>query len=105
MTNSRNETPTQPREILDYFLHNPQAADSLEGVARWRLMDEIIHRSVDEIGEALDWLVAKGFLIEESSPGAAPVFRLNHRRVSKAKQFLESVNDVHRRERKSGAKP
>jgi len=92
MTNSRNErAPTQAREILDYFLRSPQAAP--------------MQRSVDDAGNAPHWLVAEGFLIEESSPGAGPVFRLNDRRVSQAKQFLDSVNDVHRWERESGEKP
>jgi hypothetical protein len=64
-----------------------------------------MQRSVDDAGNAPHWLVAEGFLIEESSPGAGPVFRLNDRRVSQAKQFLDSVNDVHRWERESGEKP
>ena len=36
------------KEILSYFLRNPQAADNLEGVARWRLLEQTVHRSVEE---------------------------------------------------------
>ena len=52
------------RQILAYFLRNPDAADSAEGVARWRVMDEQVWTSVRETFAALRWLVAKGYLEE-----------------------------------------
>ena len=81
--------PVRAREILRYFLRNPQAADSLEGVARWRLREEAICRNVDEINEAIGWLVAFGFLVEESVGGTGPIFSLNHGRTAEAKRMLE----------------
>jgi len=80
--------PKRAREVLGYFLHHPRAADSLEGVARWRLRDEAIHRSVDEISEALGWLVAHEFLLEESAMGASALFVLNPGRLGDARQFM-----------------
>lgn len=80
--------PVHTQEILRYFLRNPQAVDSLEGIARWRLMDERIHRDVEEIRQALRGLVARRLLVEESVPGAAPVFRLNKEEVQAAKALL-----------------
>ena len=41
-------------EILSYFLRNPLAADTLEGVARWRLLDEVVYRKVEETRAALE---------------------------------------------------
>jgi len=85
----RNErTPKQAREILDYFLRNPQAADSLEGVARWRLLEGTIQRSVEEISQALGWLVAEGLLLRESAEGSDAIFRLNPRKAARAERFL-----------------
>jgi hypothetical protein len=75
-------------DILSYFVRNPQAADSLEGVARWRLMDEMIRRTVDETQAALAWLVAQGYLTSRTSPGGAVTFSLNPERVEEARQFL-----------------
>ena len=81
--------PKRTREVLGYFLHHPRAADSLEGVARWRLREEAIHRSVDEINAALVWLVAQGFLVEKSASGARAVFSLNPRRIADAACFMD----------------
>jgi hypothetical protein len=79
------------REILNYFMRNPQAADTLEGVARWRLMDEVIRRRLDETGTVLEALVARGYLTRSVSPGGIATFSLNQERVSEAREFLASL--------------
>jgi hypothetical protein len=79
------------REILSYFVRNPQATDSLEGVARWRLMDEVIRRKLDETATALEWLVAKGYLTSAISPGGTATFRLNAERVQECRRFLAAA--------------
>lgn len=80
--------PEGAEEVLSYFLRNPQASDSLEGVARWRLMEEKIHRDVEEVDQALAWLVAEGFLVRESVRGSETIFRLNPRKATEAQRLL-----------------
>jgi len=75
-------------EILSYFLRNPLAADTLEGVARWRLLDEVVYRKVEETRAALEWLVERGLLLETAVSGASPVFCLNIDRISEAEKLL-----------------
>lgn len=87
--------PERAREVLRYFLRNPQAADSLEGVARWRLVDEAIYRSVDEINQALGWLVDEGLLLRESVTGLGPIFRLNVEREPDARHLVTKVSSRH----------
>ena len=77
-------------EIMNYFVRNPHAADSLEGVARWRLMDEMIRRRLDETEGALEWLVERGYLTRSIAPGGIATFSLNSERVAEARQFLAS---------------
>jgi len=77
------------KDILEYFLRNPQAADDLEGVARWRLMSQTVHRDVEETSQALDYLVQKGLLTRVSRPGSA-FFRLQGEQRDDAKAFLAS---------------
>jgi hypothetical protein len=76
------------RQVLTYFVRNPLAADSLEGVARWRLMDEVIRRRLEETEVALDWLVAQGYLTSSVVPGGTLTFRLNGDRLADAQEFL-----------------
>ena len=74
--------------ILSYFLCNPEAADTLEGVTRWCLLEESIHQSLEEASHALTWLVAEGYLLEIPVSGSDQVFRLNPKRRSDAQDLL-----------------
>jgi len=76
------------REILAYFLRNPRSADSLEGVAHWRLLDETIHRTLTETEGALAWLVAEGYMREVSVPGSDHIYVLNPLKQDEARQFV-----------------
>ena len=76
------------KEVLSYFVRYPLAVDTLEGVARWRLLDEAIRRKLEETETALEWLVAKGYLTTSVAPGGAPTFSLNHERAKEAQQFI-----------------
>jgi hypothetical protein len=89
--------PAETKEILRYFLRNPQAADNLEGVVRWRLMEARVHRSVERVDQALDWLVAEGFLLKESAMFTDPIFRLNREKDGEARGFVTRVGTPRRR--------
>jgi AAA+ superfamily predicted ATPase len=82
------------REILAYFVRHPQATDSLEGVARWRVQQEAIHHTVEHVSQALDWLVELGFLMRETRTGSVPLFRLNESKVADAARFLADARDA-----------
>ena len=53
-----------------------------------RLLDEAIHRDVSQVAEALEWLVAEGFVVRESLSGGLPVFSLNRRNAADARRLL-----------------
>src|ERR1700751_1935604 len=77
------------REILGYFLRNPQAADSLTGIARWRLLEEAVQRSVARTEDALQWLLKQGYLRQVQMKGPEAIFCLNPEKRSEARLFLE----------------
>jgi hypothetical protein len=80
--------PEKAWEILHYFLRHPQAADTLEGIVRWRLLEEAIHRDIEETAQALEWLVSEGYLKEISTPHSNRIYCLNHEEVTRAERFL-----------------
>ena len=85
------------RDILGYFLRNPGAVDNLGGIARWRLLEETIHRTVESTAEALRWLTAEGFLKEVPMEGTGPLFRLNRSKRLEAREILKSVETKSKR--------
>ena len=95
-------TPTSKlaKEILSYFLRNPQAADSLEGVTRWRLLEERVHRQLEDTDQALGWLVRRGFLVRFSSAWTGAVYKLNQENRSEAERLLAKTKKGERNSRR-----
>jgi hypothetical protein len=76
------------KKILRYFVRHPEAADTHEGITRWRLLEETIYQTTEETRDALAWLVSQGFLRETSVAGGTPIFRLNSGKRKEAEEFL-----------------
>ena len=75
--------------MLEFFVHNRIAADTFEGIARWRLLQQEVRRNVQQTEKALEWLVKKGLIEELRAPGyRTSVFRLNPERQKDAVRFL-----------------
>ncbi len=88
MTHAKVSTLPIAKEILSYLLRNPEAADSLTELARWRLVQEAVRRSVENTQAALDWLIAEGYVSEEVRTGTESLFRLNPERRKDAESLL-----------------
>jgi hypothetical protein len=67
--------------------------DSLEGVARWRLLEEAIQRRVNATQDALEWLVERGVLRREQGPGLEPVFSLDPDKKEEAERLLAELTE------------
>ncbi|HSS99403.1 MAG TPA: hypothetical protein VLK33_20350 [Terriglobales bacterium] len=81
--------PVVVKQVLEFFVHNRKAADTLEGIARWRLLQQEVRRNVQQTEQALGWLVEQGLIEELQPPGyQTSVFRLNPERQEDAVQFL-----------------
>ena len=59
--------------ILSYLRKNPEAGDTLEGISKWWLELERIEVSVEEVSNALDFLITKG-LVKTLRPKGGKVF-------------------------------
>ena len=78
------------RQVLAYFLRHPEGADDLKGVATWRLLDQMIHQTLEETQDAVEWLVAHEYLVSDSTPASERIFRLNDEKRKEAEHFLET---------------
>ncbi len=74
--------------VLRYFLRHPRAVDTLEGIAHWRILEQVVARELRGTDLALRWLVKQGVLRVETRRGVPPLFRLDTRRRSTALRLL-----------------
>ncbi|HEY6389729.1 MAG TPA: hypothetical protein VIX89_00545 [Bryobacteraceae bacterium] len=79
------------RETLAYFIRNPAALDSLEGIAHWRLLEQTIHKNLVETQKAVEWLVKCGYVVEEGRPSTPRMFRLNPDKLHEAESLLNGT--------------
>ncbi len=84
-------------DVLRYFTRNPNAADTVEGLARWRLVDEVIHSNLKQVASAVAWLVSQGMLVEESTSPQTKVVRLNEQQLGQIERFLLQVSSKARK--------
>jgi hypothetical protein len=85
---NRVQTIRTAKQIVSYFLRNPRAADTLEGIARWRLLDEQIDQSVRATERALQELIALGLLVARHTASAGTIYHLDESRRDEAERFL-----------------
>ena len=89
MNDTEAAPPVRAREILRHYVEHPGSADSLEGIAEWLLLEEMVQRRVEETRQALRWLVAHGFLQRTAgSVATPPLYRLNVDKLSDAEGLL-----------------
>ncbi len=87
-----NTDVERAREILRYFMQHPQASDDLEGIARWRLLQERVIRQVEEVRNALELLVQMDLLHQHVNPVAGKRYSLNPDRVLESQKFADQTN-------------
>jgi predicted transcriptional regulator len=74
-------------QILAHMLRNPEVVDSLEGLTRFRLLEERVQQSLADTSRALQWLVRTGLVLEEKTSQGFRTYRLNPARISDALSF------------------
>ena len=87
-----NTDVEQAREILRYFMQHPQASDDLEGIARWRLLQQHVTRQVEEVRLALELLVQMDLLHQHVNPAIGKRYSLNPERVDESRKFADPTN-------------
>lgn len=90
--NGRRHAPADSelsRDIMRYYVRNPDAVDTIEGLARWRLLEERIYRTIEAVTRATAELVSLGLLEEALRPGAGALIGLNKNRLDDARLFAE----------------
>jgi hypothetical protein len=65
------------REILAYFISNPNANDTVEGIVEWRLLEQRIRHSVAEAEATLTELVVRKLILARRGADGRIHYRVN----------------------------
>jgi len=71
-----NKKEELARLLLDYLEKNPDAGDTLEGIANWWLEQQRVEQVVDDVAEALDYLVKIGVVQVHKLHGGVPIYKV-----------------------------
>ena len=97
----QSSAATMAMDILRYVLRHPDAEDSIEGVARWWLLEQRIVDTVRETRVALRTLTERG-LVVELGKGRRARYRLNAARRHEAERYVSAWGRARGRHRVSG---
>ena len=75
-------------EILAYLAENPDAQDTLQGIAEWWLLQRRIQHHLAQVGEAIQSLVSVGFLIEHSGSYSDARYQVNRKKLAEIRKLL-----------------
>lgn len=95
--NDQPDNPALVRDLLAYFLRHREGGATLENLARWRVDEERVHHTVDQVNRAINWLERSPneYLIRDER-WPTPVFGLNPHRIAAAERLLDELSQVTR---------
>jgi hypothetical protein len=75
-------------DILAYLSENPDAQDTLEGIAEWWLSEQTVKPSMAVVGEALKELVDRGLILAWSGEESRTLYKVNRRKMEEISTLL-----------------
>jgi hypothetical protein len=76
------------RHILHYLIEHPDAKDTIQGILRWWLPGSIEHWAEAVVQEALDVLVAKGWMTRRQTISSQQLYGVNREKLEEITTFL-----------------
>jgi hypothetical protein len=88
--NSRFEKHEIELEILAYFLKNPDAQDTVEGIVEWWLLETYITKQFTLVKQALSELVNQGLIIETRNSDSQLHYQVNEEKIQEIQERLKN---------------
>ena len=76
-------------DILAYLADNPDAEDTIEGIAQWWLLEQKIRQQIPMVEKALAELVKKGFVLAQGGSNGRTRYRIDQRKQEQIREFLK----------------
>ena len=78
-------------QILQYLTDHQEAKDTVEGILTWWLPSHPIQWEQEQVQEALDTLVAKGWLVKRMLRPSKRLYSVNNKNKKEVKVFLQTL--------------
>jgi len=75
-------------DILAYLSKNPDAQDTLEGIAEWWLSEKTVKPNIANVAEALTELVDRGLVIARRGNDTQTFYKLSRQRMKEISALL-----------------
>lgn len=62
--------------ILAYLSENPDAGDTLEGIAEWWLRNQMIKFEIQTVSQAVANLIAEGLIVERKGYDSRSIYKI-----------------------------
>jgi hypothetical protein len=79
------------REILRYLIDHPDAKDTIQGILLWWLPGDLAIWEEEDLREALELLVAKGWLTQRQTTPSQKIYGMNTEKLEEIKAFLRGL--------------
>jgi hypothetical protein len=80
-------------KILRYLEHNPNAADTLDGILEWWLPRQSIYEQEKTVQQALDSLVERKLLLTKQSTDMRKHYRLNTQCIQEIRRLISDKRE------------
>lgn len=77
------------RAILEYLSKNPNAQDTLLGIAQWWLPEEQIKTNITALNDALNELVSRELILQSKGKDSQLHYRVNKRKLGQIAAILK----------------
>ena len=82
------------RDILQHLITHPDAKDTMQGILQWWLPGGLMVWAEGEVQEALDMLVARGWLTQRQVTLTQKIYGLNKEHVEAIQEFLRTLGSA-----------
>jgi hypothetical protein len=74
--------------ILRYFIENPDAKDTADGIQKWWIPKSGVELTRGEVRDALDFLGSKGWVIKRALPSSKIIYSVEGSRFEEIRSFV-----------------
>lgn len=82
------------RAVLAYLAENPDAQDTLEGIAEWWPLGTDVKPNISLVEETLTGLVDRGLVLARKGKDARTYYKVNRRRLREIKRLLKRAGEA-----------